>query len=172
VIAPRGLEHPVVLLEQAAEFALPIILDSRFVRAVDRFKVGGGDAYVVDADQGSFVLIRDHTTAGPVAERSSSGGGCADFTDADVRYTIVGPGLLEAWRFVSAISIGGAYPIGYARRADSSEWVDFRSPEGIVAQGSCVVKTMVCTIEVGEEQISGRRGDTTTQGEVKALVEP
>jgi hypothetical protein len=172
VIAPHGLEHPVVLIEQAAAFALPIILDGRFVEAVDRFKVAGGDAYIIDSDRGSFVLMRDHTTTGPVADGSNPGGGCADFTDTDVRYTIVGPGLLEAWRFIAGISVGGAYPIAYAHKADGSEWVDFRSPEGIVAKGSCVIETMVCTIEVGEDEISGRSGDTITESEVKALVEP
>lgn len=172
MIAPRGLEHPVVMIEQAAEFTLPIILDGRFVHAVDRFEVGGGDAYIVNTDEGSFVLIRDHTTTGPIADDLSPGGGCADFTDADVRYTVVGPGLLEAWRFIAGISVGGAYPIAYAHKADGSEWVDFRSPEGIMAKGSCVIETMVCKIKVGEDEISGRNGDTITESEVKALVEP
>lgn len=172
MIAPSGLEHPVALIEQAAAFALPIIRNGHFVDAVDRFEVGGGDAYIIDSSEGSFVLIRDHSTTGPVPDGGSPGGGCADFTDTDVRYTIVGPGLLEAWRFVAAASLGGAYPIAYAQKADGSEWVDFRSPEGIVAKGSCVIETMVCTIEIGEDEISGRRGDKITESEVKALVEP
>lgn len=172
VIAPLGLEHPIVLLEQAATFGLPIITGGHFVNAVDRFEVGGGDAYIIDSDEGSSVLIRDHTTAGVIDEGSSPGSGCAAFTDTDVRYTVVRPELFEAWRFVSSISVGGAYPIGYARSQDGSEWFDFRSPRGIVAKGSCVLETMVCTIDIDEPQISGQPGDTITKSEVKTLVEP
>lgn len=172
VIAPRGMEHPLVLLEQAAQFALPLILDGHFEGAVDRFAVGTGDAYIIDSDMGSYVLFRDHTSNGQLHRPEEREDGCAGFSDQDVLYTLVSPALLEAWRAVAAISVGGVYPIDYARETDGSESVVFRSPEGIVAEGACSISTMTCTIDIGEEQIHGRRGGLINENEVKTLVEP
>jgi hypothetical protein len=170
VVAPKGLEHPVVLLEQAAEFVLPVIEGGEFLQAVDRFPVAAGDAYIVNSRDGSYVLIRDHPSGGPV-EGQENEGGCEEFSDQDVRYTIAGPGLLEAWRAVAAISIGGVYPIDYVREADGSKTVVFRSPEGIMATGFCSVTTMTCEVNIGGEQIRGRRGSFITETEVIALAE-
>ncbi len=172
VIAPRGMEHPLVLLEQAAQFALPLILDGHFEGAVDRFAVGTGDAYIIDSDMGSYVLFRDHTSNGELNRPEERGDGCAGFSDQDVRYTLISPALLEAWRVVAAISVGGVYPIDYARETDGSESVVFRSPEGIVAEGACSISTMTCAIDIGEEQIHGRRGGFISENEVRTLVEP
>lgn len=172
VIAPRGMEHPLVLLEQAASFALPLILDGHFEGGVDRFAVGSGDAYILNSDMGSYVLFRDRASNGQLTQPEGREDGCTGFSDQDVRYTIVSPALLEAWRAVAAISVGGVYPIDYARESDGSDSVVFRSPEGIVAEGECSISTMTCMIDIGEEQIQGRRGGIINEKEVKALVEP
>ncbi len=171
VIAQQGMEHPITLLEQAANFALPLIVNGKFTGATDRFQVGVGDAYIVDSPQGSNVLIRDQASAGPVQEEGTPAGGCAGFTDEDVEYTHVGPAMIEPWRLIAAISLGGVYPITYAHESANSEVV-FRSPAGIVAQGICMAEGVTCTIDIGEEQIHGRRGTFIDESEVKALVEP
>lgn len=172
VVAPEGMEHPVVLLEQAAEFALPLIVHGEFAGAVDRFPVGHGDAYIIDSHHGSNVLIRDRTSAGPATDdMRGETGGCADFKDQDVRYAIAGPGMIEPWRAVAAISLGGVYPIDYARNSDGSESVVFRSPEGIVAQGICAAAAS-CVVDIGTAQVRGQSGTFITEEEVRALVEP
>lgn len=172
VIAPQGLEHPIVLLEQAAVFSLPLIVNNKFTGATDRFQAGTGDAYIVDSHQGSNVLIRDHATAGPVQEEGEHGdGGCAGFTDEDVMYTTVGPSMIDPWRLIAAISLGGVYPITYAGENAGSEVV-FRGSEGIVGEAICMTRGVTCTIHIGEEQIEGRLGTFINESEVKALVEP
>jgi hypothetical protein len=171
-VAPEGLSHPIVMLEQAAEFVLPMILNRRFLSAVDRFDVGDGDAYVIDGHEGSFVLIRDRKTGGPVHRDDGAESGCRGYADEDVRYTIVPPSMLEIWRAVAAISPGGVYPIGYVRDENGVVSIDFRSPEGIVASGSCSIPDGMCRIELGGNPIEGRRGVFITQREVEALVDP
>ena len=168
-IAPDGLEHPVVMLEQAAEFTLPLISDDEFVDAVDRFVVGDGDAYVIDSTSGSHVLISEHSTAGAVAEQGS---GCSDFSDKDVPYTIVDPTLLSGWRSVAAITPGGVYPIASAHDTASVEVVLFNSPAGIVAEGRCWAAKKACGVKIESEWIMGQADDHITQEEVEALVEP
>ena len=171
-LAQRGLDHPVVLLEQAAEFALPLVLDGELEGALDRFPVGGGDAYVIDSRRGSYVLFRDRTTAGSVEGAEGRPGGCGGFVDQDVEYAIVGPGLIELWRAVAAISLGGVYPIDYARQEDGTESVVFRSPEGIVGAGLCSTPHFVCHIDIGGARVHGRPGTYITREEVIALVDP
>lgn len=172
-IAPEGLDHPVTLLEQAADFVLPLINHGKFVRAIDRFTVGDGDAYVIDTAEGSYVLIRDDSTGGMVkggAERRADG--CHGYVDEDIKYTIVGPGMIEVWRAVASISLGGVYPIGYARDADGTESIVFRSPEGIVGAGLCSTPYLTCHIMIGGNRIVGTPGTFISKGEVEALVEP
>lgn len=168
VVAPEGFEHPIVLLEQAGEYALPMILKGEFAGATDRFSAGSGDAYIINSYVGSHVLIREHASAGPVEDEKSQRGRCAGYTDEDVEYTPVGPGMIETWRIAAAISPGGVYPIKYARETDGREHAVFRSPEGIVAEGVC--DATMCTINIGEQKVDGR-GSFITEGEVKALVE-
>lgn len=170
-IAPEGLEHPVVMLEQAAEFTLPLINHGEFVDAVDRFVVGDGDAYVIDSTSGSHVLIREHSTGGAVTGDTQDDG-CADFSDKDVPYAIVDPRLLSGWRAVAAITPGGVYPIASAHDSDSVEVVLFNSPAGIVAEGRCWAARRTCGVKIESEWIMGDADDHITQGEVEALVGP
>ncbi|HEY5054337.1 MAG TPA: hypothetical protein VII45_13110, partial [Solirubrobacterales bacterium] len=167
-IAPAGAEHPVALIEQAAEFALPLIQDEEFVSAVDRFAVGDGDAYVIDASAGSYVLIRIHSTGGSLAPR---GTGCNHFANRDVAYTIVPPALIPAWRLVAAISSGGVYPIAVAHPDGDFESFDFVSDAGIEAEGRCWHEGAACGVKIEGTWIMG--GPTRTdQREVEALAEP
>jgi hypothetical protein len=170
-IAPEGMEHPIVMLEQAAEFTLPLINDGEFVDAVDRFVVGDGDAYVIDSTGGSHVLIREHSTGGAV-NGAKGRSGCSDFIDKDVPYTTVDPTLLSGWRSVAAITPGGVYPIASAHDTASVEAVLFNSPAGIVAEGRCWPAKQTCGVKIGSEWIMGEADDHITQEEVEALVEP
>jgi hypothetical protein len=170
-IAPEGLEHPIVMLEQAAEFTLPLINDEEFVDAVDRFAVGDGDAYVIDSTSGSHVLIREHSTGGAVAG-TKQGNGCSDFSDKDVPYTIIDPTLLSGWRSIAAITPGGVYPIASAHDTASVEVILFNSPAGIVAEGRCWAAQKTCGVKIESEWIMGKADDHITQEEVEALVEP
>jgi hypothetical protein len=169
-IAPRGLDHPVVLLEQAAEFVLPLIIKGKFVSAVDRFEVGDGDAYIVDVAEGSFVLIREHSTRGPVEGAPRQAGHCGNYADEDVPYTVVGPGMLPGWRLAAAISQGGVYPIAFAKGAGNPEAVVFRSPAGIVITGTCSISRLTCEIELESDPIGGITGPHVDQAEVEALT--
>jgi hypothetical protein len=168
-IAPRGLDHPVVLLEQAAEFVLPLITKGEFTGAVDRFEVGDGDAYIVDVSEGSFVLIREHSTAG-LLKGTRHTGGCGDYADQDVPYTVVGPGMLPGWRLAAAISKGGVYPIAFAKGAGNPESVVFRSPAGIVITGTCSISRLTCELELESDPINSVAGPHIDQAEVEALT--
>jgi hypothetical protein len=169
-IAPAGAEHPVVLLEQAAEFASPLIKAGKFEDAVDRFTVGDGDAYVIDAAAGSYVLIRIHSTGGSVA-RSVASDGCNNFANRDVAYTIVPPALIPGWRSVAAISSGGVYPISAAHHSGDLESFVFVSDAGIEAEGRCWHEGAACSVEIEGVWITGGPA-LTDQREVEALAEP
>jgi hypothetical protein len=171
-IAPEGMEHPVVLLEQAAEFALPLILHREFVDAVDRFRVGDGDAYVIDATAGSYVLIRAHRTGGRVTDDLERSGGCNNFVDEDVPYNVVGPMLIAGWRSIAAISQGGVYPIASAHNSGAVESFSFLSPAGVEAEGRCWTAQETCGVEIEGDWIMGEAETRASQEEVEALVEP
>lgn len=174
-LAFDGLDHPVFLLEQAAEFALPLIRDGRLVSAEDRFEVGGdGDAYVIDTRDGSFVLIRDDATAGPVDGGHGDGGdGCGDYTDRDVAYTIVGPGLLEAWRAVAAVTPGGVYPIANRTAGEGEARFALRSTEvGIVTTVRCPASLLTCEATIAGTVHRWSEPAEIDQAGVEALVEP
>jgi hypothetical protein len=173
-IALSGDLRPVFLLEQTAEFALPLIHDGRFVSAVDRFDVGGGDAYVIDSRDGSFVPIRDAVTAGPVDEGSQDReGGCGSYADRDVAYGIAGPGVIEAWRTVAAGTGGGVYPIAWGAGVDDKVRVALRERgAGIVTVANCTPSLLACEAKI-DGQLHQWSGDAPiSQAEVEALVEP
>lgn len=178
VIALRGFYHPVVMLEQAAEFALPLIRDGKFVEAVDRFAVGEGDAYVVTTSQGSYVLIRDKTTAGSVDDDLSEAIGCDGIADDDVEYpidvsyTAVGPGMIEGWREVAAVSLDGVIPLDSVPASSDVEAFAFRSGDGIVGFGRCSTPGLSCEVKIGRGEwrpVAG--GARIDQTEVRALAE-
>ena len=172
-LAFDGLDHPVYLLEQAAEFALPMITNKQLVSAGDRFQVGGnGDAYVIDSRNGSFVLIRDDASAGPIHE-SSGKTGCGDYTDRDVAYTVAGPGLLEPWRAVAAVTPGGVYPIADGTTREGEVRFALRSTKaGIVATVRCPASLLICEAKIGGVLRRWSAGGRIEQTGVEALVEP
>lgn len=171
-IAFEGIDHPVVLLEQAADFALPIIREGHFESAEDRFTVGKGDAYVIDSRGGSYVLIRDTASSGPVSGSGEGDGGCGDFVDADYAYTVAGPGLLDPWRSVAAVSPGGVYPIDVATDDPSKPRIALRSTAtGILATATCDADLLTCEISFGDQTYRGTPESTITPAEVKALGE-
>jgi hypothetical protein len=172
-LAFDGIDHPVFLLEQAAEFALPMIRGGQLVSAEDRFEVGGdGDAYVIDSRHGSFVMVRDDASAGPVREGGGKTG-CGEYTDQDVAYTVAGPGLLGPWQAVAAVTPGGVYPIADGRAGEREVRFALRSTEGgIVATVRCLASLLTCEAKVGGvlRRWSGKA--RTDRAEVEALVEP
>ncbi|HET7591107.1 MAG TPA: hypothetical protein VFK14_13115 [Solirubrobacterales bacterium] len=172
-LAFDGLDHPVFLLEQAAEFALPMIRDRQLVSAEDRFEVGGdGDAYVIDSREGSFVLVRDDASAGPVREGDGKTG-CGEYTDRDVAYTVVGPGLLGPWQAVAAVTPGGVYPIADGAVSEGKVRFALRSTEdGIVATVRCLVSLLSCETKIGGTLHRWSGKARTDRAGVEALVEP
>jgi|GEM_PF-2713178 len=169
-IALPGLEHPVTLLEQAAEFALPIVLRGQFVEAVDRFSVGEGDAYIVQTRRGPYVLIRDRATAGPLDEEERAG--CGGHVDEDVAYSVVGPGLIEAWRSAASLALGGVEPLGSTQGAHGGGSFVFRGSAGIVGQARCRAAGTVCEARYGNGpwQLVAHAGSVAVD-EVRALAE-
>jgi hypothetical protein len=172
-IAFEGIDHPVVLLEQAADFALPMIRQGRFVSAEDRFTIGEGDAYVINSRDGSYVPIRDTASSGRVEGSGDGDGGCGDFIDEDVAYAVAGPGLLDPWRSVAAISPGGVYPIDVATDGPSRPRLALRSTAtGILTMATCDAPLLTCELRLGEETYTGSPGAHITSTEVQALAEP
>lgn len=173
-VALAGERHPVVLLEQAAEFALPLIQGGEFLKAVDRFTVGGGDAYVIDTKRGSYVLIRENASGGPL-ETASDGGACGGYVDRDVPYMLAGPGLLDGWRAAAASSLEGVYPISPAQAAlRDGEWeaIVLRDRSGLVASGHCENLQLNCEIEVNGETVAGHAGTRIERWEVEVIAQP
>lgn len=173
-IALSGMHHPVYLLEQAGEFALPLIRAGRFVGAEDRFEVGGGDAYVIHSRAGSFVLIRDDASEGLLGESErGDGSGCESYADRDVAYSVAGPGAIEAWRAAAAASNNGVYPIAWSDSGDGEARLALRERNGgIVTVLHCVPSLLSC-----EGTIDGQRRRWSDEAyiakvEVEALVEP
>jgi len=172
-IALSDMDHPVYLLEQAAEFALPLIHDGRFVSAEDRFEVGGGDAYVIHSRDGSFVPIRDAVTAGPVRRGEHGGGGCGSYSDRDIAYSIAGPGIIEAWRAVAAITVGGIYPIAWGTASDNEVRIALRERgAGIVTVARCDPALLACEAKIDGALHRWSDEAYIGQSEVEALVEP
>ena len=173
-VALEGMDHPVYLLEQAAELALPLIRQGLFLSAEDRFEVAGGDAYVIDSRRGSYVPIRDAVTAGPVeGSGGSNEDGCGEYADRDVVYGIAGPGLIEAWEAVAAITPGGVYPIPYGRTEQGQVRIALRSREvGIVAVARCNQALLACEAEIAGTNRRWSGGAEINREEVEALVEP
>lgn len=173
-IALAGYDHPIALLEQVAEFAMPMIREGRFVSAEDRFEVGDdGDAYVIVSRDGTFVPIRDDTTAGPVDVGDRGGkGGCNDYVDKDVAYTVAGPGLIEGWRAVAAISPGGVYPIAYGAHGDEVRIALRSTAVGIVTVARCTSSLLACDLPIAGTTRHWSEPAEIEQDEVKALAEP
>ncbi|HYQ77866.1 MAG TPA: hypothetical protein VEP91_02005 [Solirubrobacterales bacterium] len=172
-LAFDGLEHPVYLLEQAAEFALPMIRNKQLISAEDRFSVGGdGDAYVIDSRDGSFVLVRDDASAGPIRDGDNKTG-CGQYTDRDVAYTVAGPGLLGPWQAIASVTPGGVYPIADGTANGDEERFALRSTEaGIVATVHCLPSLLTCEAKIGGTPHRWSGEARTNRAEVKALVEP
>jgi hypothetical protein len=170
VIAPAGAERPVVLLEQAADFAFPLIQEEEFVDAVERFPVGGGDAYVIDTPPGSFVLIRSSSSAGRLGP-DGVGEGCDHFDNRDVAYTVVPPSLISGWRSVAAISNGGVLPVSVAHPDGNFEAFVFVGDEGVEAEGRCWHQGSACGVKIEGRWTMGSP-TSTDQAEVEELAEP
>ena len=156
-----------MLLEQAAN-RMPIILDEQFVGAIDRFHVGDGDSYIINTTEGSFVLIRDHSTGGQVSEKRGQGGGCGGYTNLDVPYSVVAPGLLSGWRTLAGMFPGGVYPID-ATPESNVDSIVFRNPAGIVGGGICS-SDIDCEVEVDGNPIDVGDDFIINQDDVEVLV--
>lgn len=93
IVAPEYL--PALTYQEAAEFAYEKVKEGKLLGASSRWPVGDGDAYIVDTEDGSYVLIRRHTSLGDARPGGSLP--CEGAAPLSAPYTIVPPGLVGLW---------------------------------------------------------------------------
>jgi hypothetical protein len=83
-------------LQQAARYALNLAEEGKLLGASQRQPVGGGDMYVIQADDGPRLLIRAATAGGGASGlASASDGTCAAPSGGNARYVELPPGAVD-----------------------------------------------------------------------------
>lgn len=89
-------EGATLQLQQAAEFGLDLAKEGRLLAGSRRATVDKGDLYVFETPQGSYSLVRSHSSEGPVG-RQKAPLQCEEFTSSNVPYVVLNPILTSMW---------------------------------------------------------------------------
>jgi hypothetical protein len=135
---------PAILYQQAARFAAARADEGVLLGTSSRWRHKGGDLYVVDTASGSFVLARRRTSAGQVGPQSGSLP-CRSYSDGNVPYTVLPPGLVELWLEVAATEWVWPRSMGATDAGRNFEFVPAYPSQEVVATATCV-SDVQCTL--------------------------
>lgn len=151
VTAPGYL--PAILYQQAARFADARAREGVLLGASSRWRYQGGDLYVVNTTNGSFVLARRLASAGGT-EAESGNLPCQSYVGGNVPYAVVPPGLLVLWLELAETEWVWPQSTGLVAGNRSFEFVLAYPAEDIVATARCA-SDQQCVLSVdGEERVT------------------
>jgi hypothetical protein len=161
-----AVEPAALLFDQAGEYAAGLAESGQLLGASGRFAVGpAGDAYVIDADDGSHVLVREESGAGVAV----GGTACDPNTTVDRSYITVPPALLGGWLAVAGANDEPVWPMS-ATNPDGSLTYTFNVAGQTVAEATCSSDLSSCTTTFNGQSIAGAPGRYIDQDELERVV--
>jgi hypothetical protein len=107
-VAAPDYGPPAMLFQKAASIGSAFAREGALLGASPRTRVGAGDLYAFETPRGTYVAIRSRRTYGPTGAGTSAAE-CGEFSDRNVPYELVPPGLLGIWSTIA--SHGWAWPV-------------------------------------------------------------